>query len=298
MTIGVAMIVKNESAMLARCLDSVKGADAIFIADTGSIDNTVEIAQKYTDKVYTDFVWCDSFAKARNFIREKATTDWILSIDADEICHDFSKVREAVELAEVKGALAVNVKMIAEDNGQFFYFPRLFKKSDQVWWEGAIHNHISVIGADIGSVEITHGYSPAHLLDRDRAFRILKKEVEATGNAREMFYLGREYWYKKEYDNCLKTLGAYVQKSHYLAEKADAFLIMARCYWQLGMANDARDACAQALICNSNFREAARFMAIISGKGSGNPRWEANARQWDRLADSADNNDVLFIRGN
>ena len=70
--------------MLGKCLDSVKGFDEIIIVDTGSEDDTVEIAKQYTDKVYF-FKWCDSFAKARNFAKQYATGDWILSIDADEV---------------------------------------------------------------------------------------------------------------------------------------------------------------------------------------------------------------------
>ncbi len=51
-------------------------------------------------------------------------------------------------------------------------------------------------------------------------------------------------------------LGKYVQRSEFLAEKADAFLIMSRCYWLMKMGDDARDACVQALIINPHFREA------------------------------------------
>ncbi len=78
------MIVKNEEAMLAQCLESVKEADEIIIVDTGSKDKTREIAQKYTDKVFY-LEWCDDFAKARNEARKECTGDWILSIDADFI---------------------------------------------------------------------------------------------------------------------------------------------------------------------------------------------------------------------
>ena len=54
MTVSVCMIVKNEEAVLARCLDCLKGiADEIIIVDTGSTDRTKEIAAKYTDKIYS-----------------------------------------------------------------------------------------------------------------------------------------------------------------------------------------------------------------------------------------------------
>lgn len=287
-TIGCVIICKNESALLSRCLDSLKGIDEIVICDTGSEDNTVEIAKKYTNNVQFR-QWDDNFSKARNYVKSFAKSDWLISIDCDEFLHDVGKLREAVEAADSKGLLAVNVNMISEDqNKQVFVFPRVFKNDPKVWWEGAIHNHLSVIGADMGDVWITYGYSPAHHLDKDRAYRILKKEVEATGNGREMFYLGREHFYRGEFEDCLRVLGQYVQKSKFLSEKAEAFLVMGRTYWELKMADDARDAVAQALIINANFKEALLFMGEMS--------FENNARQWRKLAETASNEGVLFVR--
>lgn len=286
--ISAVLIVKNEEEVLARCLESVKEADEIIIVDTGSEDKTIEIAKKYTDKVFGDFTWCDDFSKARNHAKTKATGDWILSIDADEFLHDFSKVREAVNLAEQRQVLAVNCTMVAEDNGQEFNFPRLFKNSPQVWWNGAVHNHLSVLGEDTGNVRITFGYSPAHLKDPDRALRILEKEAKKPDGIRETFYLGREYWYRGRYEECVLALGKYVQRSTYLAEKAEAFLLMARSYWLMRMGNDARDACAQSLIINPNFKEAILFMSDIV--------WERHSPQWKHMAETADNSEVLFVR--
>lgn len=281
--------------MIPRVMESLQGIDEIIYCDTGSKDRSIEKAKQYTDKIYFH-LWNDDFAEARNAAKAHASGDWILSIDCDEILHDLNAVREAVALADQRGALAVDCRMVAEDNGQFFMFPRLFKNHPRVWWEGAIHNHISVGGETLGNVMITHGYSPAHLLDPDRSYRILKKEVERTGNAREMYYLGREYSYRKDWENCLMTLGKYVQKSTFPAEKADAFLIMAQAYWQMRMADDARDACVQALIINPKFKEACLFMAVLAGKDSGNEKWEANAKQWEKMAETASNEDVLFVR--
>lgn len=295
--ISAVLIVKNEEALLSRCLNSVEGVDEIVIADTGSIDRTIEIAQKYTDKIYTGKKWEDDFGPCRNYAKSKATGDWILSIDADEILHDFSKVREAVELAEQKGILVVDCTLVAEDNGQRTTFPRLFKNDERVWWEANIHNHLSVQGEQVGDVRITYGYSPAHNDDPDRAFRILKKEVESRDDAvRESFYLAREYWYRKDYENTVKLVGKYVQKSRFLAEKAEAYLMMAYAYQQMGDMDSARDACAQALIINSTFKEAILLMAKLSGDGKGNEKWQKNADQWKRMAETAENFDVLFIR--
>ena len=83
-SVSMCMIVKNEQDILKRCLDSYAGTyDELIIIDTGSTDNTKEIARQYTDKVY-DYVWCNDFAAARNFAFSKAGCDYILSVDADE----------------------------------------------------------------------------------------------------------------------------------------------------------------------------------------------------------------------
>lgn len=293
--ISAVLIVKNESAVLARCLESVKEADEIIVCDTGSTDNTVEVARQYTDKVFTDYVWEDHFAKARNHALSKATGDWILSIDADEfLTCPFSKVREATRLAY----MAVNVKMTAErGDAPTFWFPRLFLRSPNIYWEGAAHNHPTVMGEDLGEVTITFGYSPAHAQDRFRTLRILENEVAKSPDCvRERFYLGREYFYRNMHDKALPMLGRYVQISRFPAEKAEAFLMMSRAYWALRMPDDARDAVVQALIINPHFKEACEFMAVLAGDGRENPRWQRNADQWKRMAASADNEGVLFLR--
>lgn len=296
-TISAVLIVKNEAEVLSKCLESVKDADEIIIVDTGSEDNTVEIAKKYTDKVYEDYKWNDNFAEARNHAKSKATKDWILSIDADEFCHDFSEVVEAAKIADRFGHLAVDCKLFAGDNGQMHAFPRFFKNDPRVFWNGAIHNHISVLGEPVGDIRITYGYSPAHLRDPNRAMRILEKEVATRPDAvREMFYLGREYFYKGRFEESVKLFGKYVQKSRFLSEKAEAFLAMSRAYYNMRMMDDARDACVQALIINPHFREAVLFMSVLAGDGSENPTWQKNADQWKMMASTADNSGVLFVR--
>ncbi len=78
------MIVRNEAGHLAQCLAGIRDlADEIIVVDTGSRDDSREIAKSYGAKVY-DFQWRDDFAAARNYSLEQATGNWILIIDADE----------------------------------------------------------------------------------------------------------------------------------------------------------------------------------------------------------------------
>jgi glycosyltransferase involved in cell wall biosynthesis len=82
--LSVCMIVKNESANLADALAGFSSfADEIIIVDTGSSDNTKEIAAKFTSRIY-DFEWVDDFAAARNFAMSKAGKSYQLWVDADD----------------------------------------------------------------------------------------------------------------------------------------------------------------------------------------------------------------------
>jgi glycosyltransferase involved in cell wall biosynthesis len=83
--ISLCMIMKNEEKVLRRCLDSVAGlVNEIIIVDTGSTDKSVEIAKSYGATVLYD-KWQDDFARPRNIGIEKATCQWILIMDPDEI---------------------------------------------------------------------------------------------------------------------------------------------------------------------------------------------------------------------
>lgn len=288
-TIAAVLIVKNEEELLPRCLESIKGVDEIIVCDTGSTDNTVEVAKKYTDKVFTDYEWQDHFAAARNHAKSKTACDWILSIDADEYLHSFEELRMAVDTAETMKVYAVDVILEAESNKQHHFFPRLFKNHPVVWWEGAAHNHLTVRGEPLGNVIITYGWSPAHEKDPNRTLRILEKVTTQRDDAvREMFYLGREYFYRLDYIKCIDILTKYTEKSKFLGEKADAYLIMGRCYWQTQQGDLARHMAAQALIINPHFKEAAEFMSEIV--------WPQHAQQWKNMAATATNEGVLFRR--
>ncbi len=84
MNLSLCMIVKDEAETLCRCLRSVTGVvDEIIVIDTGSQDQTPEMARDFGARVYF-FEWCHDFAAARNQALQYVQGDWVLILDADE----------------------------------------------------------------------------------------------------------------------------------------------------------------------------------------------------------------------
>ncbi len=80
--LSVVIITYNEEDNIGSCLESVKWADEIIILDGFSTDRTVNIARKYTDRIFRR-VW-DGYGRQKNNAIAKAANRWILSLDADE----------------------------------------------------------------------------------------------------------------------------------------------------------------------------------------------------------------------
>ncbi|MBI1973119.1 glycosyltransferase [Candidatus Woesearchaeota archaeon] len=111
MSISLCMIVRDEEQDIEQALQAVQGlVDEIIIVDTGSYDRTVEIAKLYTDKVFS-YKWNNSFSDARNFSLQKATKDWILVLDADEMIskEDHTIIRELIKKKEYDAYSLVQV---------------------------------------------------------------------------------------------------------------------------------------------------------------------------------------------
>ena len=82
--VSVCIIAKNEEAHIEECCKRLQPYGfEIVLVDTGSKDRTVELARRYTDRIFS-FDWCDDFSAAKNYALSKASHDWILSLDCDE----------------------------------------------------------------------------------------------------------------------------------------------------------------------------------------------------------------------
>ncbi len=146
--LSLTMIVKNEAAALGRCLASVRDlVDEIVVVDTGSTDNTREIARQYGARVF-DFPWCDSFAAARNESIRHASGQWLLWLDADEYLDDANRGKLRNLLADLGNDNTAYVMKCVCVSGQASSTAtnvdhvRLFRNHPAIRWDYRVHEQI------------------------------------------------------------------------------------------------------------------------------------------------------------
>jgi tetratricopeptide (TPR) repeat protein len=148
LTLSLCMIVRDEEAMLGRCLAAVASAvDEIVIVDTGSVDGTVAIAESFGARVL-HHEWTGDFAAARNVSFDAATGDWLLYLDADEVlvADDAARLRaltghvwrEAMYLVETN-----HTGELEDGTAVTHDALRLFRNRPEYRFEGRIHEQIA-----------------------------------------------------------------------------------------------------------------------------------------------------------
>ncbi|HHV62433.1 MAG TPA: glycosyltransferase [Firmicutes bacterium] len=239
-TLSLCMIVKNEERFLARCLDSVKDVvDEMIIVDTGSTDRTVEIAKSYGAKVYFH-EWKNDFAEARNASLEKATGDWILVMDADEVLapgmyHVIHRLVNGRQRA-IYCARISNQRHMDEGSPLFEHFMnRLFPSDPNIRFVGVIHERVVSLSHEplpihnILDFVILHiGYKGEVLISRKKHLRnltLLKQSISQFPSDPYYHYsLGGTYYelgkvnlaideLSKAYELCKKHLGDGMSKA-------------------------------------------------------------------------------------
>lgn len=285
-TLSAVLIVKDEEDIIEKALLSVKDFDEIVVVDTGSTDSTIEIAKKYTDKIY-HFEWVKDFSAARNYGIEKSTCDWIYSIDADhELLSTVELVRDEAQKAEILGHKTAFVQSLSgKDDVHKHWREVLYKNDPEVRWTGAVHEVLHPVTTHRSLVVRRCGYSKNHYKEPDRNLDIL---LNSPMTPRTKFYLGREYFEKKKYDESIRWMNEYLQEGKWIPEISEAWLVKARSHWFMNQGEMARESCLQAIKSNPDFKEALIFM--------GNIHYEPWTSKWHNLASVAKNQDVLFIR--
>ena len=205
MKIGLTMIVKNEAAVIGRCLDSVFGSgliDYFSIVDTGSTDNTMEIVKEKAKEyningirgamIFTDFASCRNFSLTE--LERNMTVDWGFWIDADEVLvldKDFDKTAflESTSMNEHAHV------MVKEGNNEY-YRNNFFKIKEDVKWHGTVHEYLKSEGyfekaSGLHIDRFYDGYSWSNPREKTNQYiRLLEAQIKAEPKeSRWVYYL-------------------------------------------------------------------------------------------------------------
>jgi len=237
-TISLCMIVKNEEDVIERCLKSVKDiVDEIIIVDTGSNDRTKEICRSFTDKIF-NFRWNNNFSNARNYSFSKATKEYILWLDADDVIleEDIEKLKKLkTELNREVDVVMMKYNVGFDNNGSVtlsYFRERLLKRSCEFEWKEPVHEYLEIKGDIINSdICITHKKEHVHVSDRNLLIykKILNKGKELS--PRGTFYYARELYYNEKYDSAIKYFRKFLEtRKGWVEDNINACFNLSKCY--------------------------------------------------------------------
>lgn len=246
-TVSLCMIVKDEEMHIARCLESVADlVDEIIVVDTGSSDRTVEIASQYTTNIYF-YPWREDFSEARNYSFSKASMEFCMWMDADDILEESEKDK----FLQLKQTLSSDVDMVMmkyntafDEDGKpsFSYFrERWIRNCSEYRWVGAVHEVISPSGNIVYS-DIAVSHKKINAGDPDRNLKIYQKALAEgkTLEPRQQYYYGRELYYHKKYEEAVSVLEQFLlSEEGWIENKIEACAVCANCYYGLGQEKSA-----------------------------------------------------------
>lgn len=230
MLLSIAMMVKNEERFLERTLKALIPIKddiscEIVVVDTGSEDNTVNIAKKYADKVVVE-LWKNNFADMRNISISHCSGEWVLVVDADEVLENPKGITEFFtrKLNKKYNAAAVAIKNITSDDDRNYIMGslvRMFKKDSSLRYEGKIHEQPKYNGPVLKSNAIFkhYGYNnndyKLMIYKYERNLKLLEEELRQTPNdIYIIFQLAQTYSMAKKMKESLE----FIRRAYELCE--------------------------------------------------------------------------------
>ena len=253
------MITWNEESIIGAAINSTVGlADEIIVVDTGSEDNTVEIATKLGCLVSTG---ADRYHKAqsRNRAISEASGDWIIILDCDEQIADPEGLREFLSKTD-KDGFTIRLQYKDKANKTTLEFPQM-----RVWKKGAwlykYRAHELPIKQDPKykqgatdfvwehrSIPARNSWKLQYTLDR-----LLMDLKEWPKSSRTLYYLGRQYCYLKKWKEALKIFDRYMKIPDH--DECNALYRIAQCHKELKNPNKQIDALYRACALSPLRRE-------------------------------------------
>lgn len=233
MLLSIAMIVKNEENNLPKTLEALKALKnkidhEIVIVDTGSNDDTLNIAKKYTNRVY-EKEWTGNFAQMRNYSINKCKGDWILVLDADEVLENPDEMINFFKEKDIKKFNSATLKfknMLSDKEDDYLIgtLVRLFRNKKEFYYQGRVHEQPKVLQpTKLTNITLLHyGYSREsfNLMNYkyERNLNLLLEDLkDDNNNPYTHFQLAQTYGMANIQDKAFES----VTKAYNLVENKD-----------------------------------------------------------------------------
>lgn len=162
--LSTVIITKNEQANIKDCLSSVAFAQEHIVLDSGSADDTCNVARAMGAKVHTTALW-PGFGPQKNQALAQATQDWVLSIDADErVSPELAlEIQAAIKDAHSKGLnVAFALPRLTQFCGAWIrhcgwtpdYVVRVFRRTQAKFSDDLVHERVVFNQPDIKVVRL------------------------------------------------------------------------------------------------------------------------------------------------
>ncbi len=272
-TLSLSMIVKDEEATLGRVLAQASSfCDELVVADTGSSDATVQVAESSGARV-VHVPWTDDFAAARNASLAACTGDWVLWLDADDVVPEQvqAALREAKAtlLSDALDAVTTPYRYaFSAETGDCIYSlhrERLVRRVPGLRWEGRVHEVLVHGRGQVAHREdlyVEHRPDPSRRGDKSRRnLAILEAAVrDGDQSARTLYYYARELQDARRWTEAAATYRRYLQHDTVVWERYAALVARADCLGRVARQREAQDDLLAALALDPTRADA--FLAL------------------------------------
>ncbi|MEA4919571.1 MAG: glycosyl transferase family 2 [Clostridiaceae bacterium] len=253
--VAVYAICKNESKHIKRWMQSVNEADGIFVLDTGSDDDSVQMLRNLGAAVRTAVITPWRFDTARNMSLDAVPQNFDICV-----CCDLDEVftpgwRQGVESAWVPGCQQLRYPFVyqVEPNGEeSFFYRNLIHSRKRFKWQYPIHETLLYTGKAALSTITTDNFKLYHYPDKEKPRLNYLPLLEAAcaenpDNLRMLHYLGREYLYRRLYDKAVEQLSLHALICQWPEERSASLRYLGRSLEALGRTEDAEKAFIDAV---------------------------------------------------
>jgi len=280
------MMVKNEEKNLDRCLSSLQPIRSeipseLIIVDTGSTDNTVIIARKYTDKVYFH-EWNNNFAEMRNKTISYAKGEWLLILDADEVIDQpqgLINFLKSSDSGKYNSGLLNIINITDEKDESTNITANVFRlfKNNGFKYIGVIHEQplykIPVIFIDTNIIHYGYLSTDKELMENKfkRNLELLKSELEKDPeNIYYWYQLSQTYGMHKDYKLALKAAEKGYEiarrKKIDLSSRMYIFSKLISCYKNISNYIALENICLEGLKYNNKMIDLYYFAALAQAE--------------------------------